>query len=180
MIAQGPPATPPDVQLINQSDDPLLKPFRWRSIGPAVMSGRVDDIEIVESNPSIIYLGYATGGALENQSTTAQPGPRSSTRIRVSSIGDIGLSQSNPDVIYVGTGEPNNRQSSSFGAGIYKSTDGGKKFEYVGLKETQSIAPDRRSSQGSEHRIRGRSRTPVWPESRNAASTRPPTAGRPG
>src|SRR6185503_8487059 len=44
-----------------------------------------------------------------------------------------------PDIIYVGTGEPNNRQSSSFGAGVYKSTDGGKAFVYVGLKETQSI-----------------------------------------
>ena len=58
----------------------------------------------------------------------------------VSSIGDIAIAPSNPDVIYVGTGEPNNRQSSSFGAGVYKSTDAGKTFEYVGLKETQSIA----------------------------------------
>ncbi len=71
--------------------------------------------------------------------TTARPGRRSSTSIPVSSIGDIALAPSNPDIIYVGTGEPNNRQSSSFGAGVYKSTDGGKEFVYVGLKETQSI-----------------------------------------
>src|SRR4030095_16198105 len=57
----------------------------------------------------------------------------------VSSIGDIALAPSNPDIIYVGTGEPNNRQSSSFGAGVYQSSDGGKEFVYVGLKETQSI-----------------------------------------
>src|SRR4029450_2724849 len=58
----------------------------------------------------------------------------------VSSIGDIAIAPSNPDVIYVGTGEPNNRQSSSFGGGRFKAVHGGKKFEYVGLKETQSIA----------------------------------------
>jgi photosystem II stability/assembly factor-like uncharacterized protein len=137
-IAQGPQAAPAAAPLINQSDDPLLKPFRWRSIGPAVMSGRVDDIEIVESNPSIIYLGYATGGLWKSVNNGTTWAPIFDT-YPVSSIGDIGISQSNPDIIYVGTGEPNNRQSSSFGAGVYKSTDGGKKFEYAGLKETQSI-----------------------------------------
>jgi len=133
-VAQGPQAPQP----INQSEDPLLQPFRWRSIGPAVMSGRVDDIAIVESNPSIIYLGYATGGVWKtvNNGTTWTP---IFDTYPVSSIGDIAVSQSNPDVVYVGTGEPNNRQSSSFGAGVFKSMDGGKSFEYVGLKETQSI-----------------------------------------
>jgi len=137
-IAQGPQTAAPAQPPINQSDDPLLKPFVWRSIGPAVMSGRVDDIEMVESNPSIIYLGYATGGIWKTINNGITWTPIFDTYV-VSSIGDIGISQSNPDVIYVGTGEPNNRQSSSFGAGIYKSVDGGRKFEYVGLKETQSI-----------------------------------------
>ncbi len=138
IIAQGPQAPPPAGPPINQSEDPLLKAFRFRSIGPAVMSGRVDDVEIVESNPSIIYLAYATGGVWKtvNNGTTWSA---IFDTYPVSSIGDIAVSQSNPDVIYVGTGEPNNRQSSSFGAGVYKSVDGGRKFEYVGLKETQSI-----------------------------------------
>ena len=82
-------------------------------------------------------------------STTAPRGRRSSTSYPVSSIGDIALAPSNPNIIYVGTGEPNNRQSSSFGAGVYKSTDGGKKFEYVGLKETQTIAQGGRPPEGS-------------------------------
>ena len=138
MIAQGPQAGAPAGPPINQSDDPLLKPFVWRSIGPAVMSGRVDDIEIVENNPSVIYVGYATGGLWKsvNNGITWTP---IFDAYPVSSIGDIGLSQSHPDILYIGTGEPNNRQSSSLGAGVYKSSDGGKKFEYVGLKETQSI-----------------------------------------
>ncbi len=139
LIAQGGqpqvPALPPPV---NQSDDPMLKPFVWRSIGPATMGGRLDDIAVVEKNPSTIYLGYATGGVwkTENNGITWTPIFDSQP---VTSIGSIQVSQSNPDIVYVGTGEPNNRQSSSFGAGVYKSSDAGKTFTYVGLKETQSI-----------------------------------------
>src|SRR5262245_37448725 len=55
-------ATPPPTPMINQSSDPLLKQFRFRNIGPASMGGRIHDIEVSESNPSVIYLGYATGG----------------------------------------------------------------------------------------------------------------------
>jgi photosystem II stability/assembly factor-like uncharacterized protein len=140
MLAQAPPqpaaALPPPV---NQSDDPILKPFVWRSIGPANMGGRVDDIAVVDSNPSIIYIGFATGG-LWKSTNNGTTWTSLFEKYPVSSIGDIAIAPSNPDVLYVGTGEPNNRQSSSFGAGVFKSTDAGKTFEYVGLKETQSIA----------------------------------------
>jgi len=133
--APAPPLPPP----INLSDDPSLRPFVWRSIGPANMGGRVDDIAVVDSNPSIIYVGFATGGIWKstNNGTTWTP---IFDQYPVSSIGDIAIAPSNPDIIYVGTGEANNRQSSSFGGGAYKSTDAGKTFEYVGLKDTQSIA----------------------------------------
>ena len=138
LVAQGPPQVPALTPPINQTDDPILKPFVWRSIGPANMGGRIDDLDIVESNPSIIYLGFATGGIWKstNNGTTWLP---IFDTYPVSSIGDIAIAPSNPDIIYVGTGEPNNRQSSSFGAGIYKSIDGGKSFEEMGLKDTQSI-----------------------------------------
>ena len=140
MLAEQPQAQEaPAPRPVNESDDPVLKRFVWRSIGPAVMGGRVDDIAVDESNPSTFYVGYATGGIWKtvNNGTTWTP---IFDDLPVSSIGDIELAPSNPNIIYVGTGEPNNRQSSSFGAGVYKSTDGGLKFEYVGLKETQSIA----------------------------------------
>jgi photosystem II stability/assembly factor-like uncharacterized protein len=140
-LAEQPQAqdTPPAPRPINESDDPLLKRFVWRSIGPAVMGGRIDDIAVDESNPSVMYVGYATGGIWKtvNNGTTWTP---IFDEYPVSSIGDLELAPSNPNIIYVGTGEANNRQSSSFGGGVYKSTDGGKKFEYVGLKGTQSIA----------------------------------------
>ena len=124
---------------INQSDDPLLKRFVWRSIGPVAMGGRIDDIAVLESDPSTFYIGYATGGIwkTENNGTTFTP---LFDEYPVSSIGDIAIAPSDKNILYVGTGEPNNRQSSSFGGGIYKSTDGGKTFAFLGLKETQTIA----------------------------------------
>ena len=139
LVAQGQPQPAPPLPTINQSDDPILKPFVWRSIGPANMGGRIDDIAVVEGNPSIIYMGFATGG-LWKSTNNGTTWTSLFDSYPVSSIGDIAIAPSNPDIIYVGTGEPNNRQSSSFGAGVYKSTDAGKRFEYIGLKETQTIA----------------------------------------
>ncbi|MGH9308952.1 MAG: VPS10 domain-containing protein, partial [Vicinamibacterales bacterium] len=141
LVVAGAPQDPaPDLPApINQSDDPLLKPFVWRSIGPANMGGRVDDIAVDETNPSTIYVGFATGGIWKTMNNGTTWTPIFDT-YPVSSIGDIGLAPSDPSVLYVGTGEANNRQSSSFGAGVYKSVDGGRQFEYMGLKETQTIA----------------------------------------
>ncbi|HXG54785.1 MAG TPA: hypothetical protein VNJ03_05350, partial [Vicinamibacterales bacterium] len=101
--------------------------------------GRIDDIAVDETKPSTFYIGLAGGGLWKttNNGTTWTP---IFDQYTVSSIGDIALAPSNPNVIYVGTGEPNNRQSSTLGGGVYKSTDGGGTFAYVGLKETQSIA----------------------------------------
>jgi photosystem II stability/assembly factor-like uncharacterized protein len=103
------------------------------------MGGRIDDIAVVETAPSTYYIGFATGGVwkTENNGTTFTP---IFDEQPVTSIGDIAIAPSNPAVIYVGTGEANNRQSASFGAGVYKSTDAGKTWKYMGLKETQSIA----------------------------------------
>jgi photosystem II stability/assembly factor-like uncharacterized protein len=125
--------------MINRSDDPLLSAFRFRSIGPASMGGRIDDIEAAPSDSSIIYIGYAVGGVWksENNGTTFEP---VFDTYSVASIGDIAIHPTNPNIVYVGTGEANNRQTSSFGDGIYKTTDGGKTFQHIGLKETQSIA----------------------------------------
>ena len=125
--------------MINQSSDGLLKSFRFRSIGPASMGGRIDDIAVAPTDPSTIYLGYAVGGVFksDNNGTTFTPvfDTYGST-----SIGDIAIHPTNPDILYVGTGEPNNRQTSSFGDGIYKTLDGGRTFTHMGLKDTQTIA----------------------------------------
>ena len=130
---------PRDTTMINRSTNPLLSSFRFRSIGPASMGGRVDDIAVVEKDPRIIYIGYAIGGVFKsvNAGTTFEPVFES---YGSASIGDLAMDPTNAEVVWVGTGEPNNRQTSSFGDGIYKSTDGGKTFTNVGLRETQTIA----------------------------------------
>src|SRR6476659_369571 len=130
---------PEPQRMINQSSDALLKPFRFRSIGPASMGGRIDDIAVSESDPSTIYIGYAVGGVFksDNNGTTFTPVFET---YGTASIGDIAIHPTNPNIVYVGTGEANNRQTSSFGDGIYKTTDGGKTFTNIGLKDTQTIA----------------------------------------
>jgi photosystem II stability/assembly factor-like uncharacterized protein len=115
-----------------------LKNLEFREIGPAVMGGRIDDFGVVESNPNIVYAGTASGGVWKttNNGTTWEP---VFDKEGVSTIGDIAIAPSDPAVVWVGTGEPNNRQSSSWGNGIYKSLDAGKSWQNMGLKATLHI-----------------------------------------
>src|SRR6185436_10887622 len=133
------PTPSPTPTPINWSTDPVLKRFVARSIGPASMGGRIDDITAVEQNPYIIYVGFATNGVWKstNNGTTFQP---IFDTYGTHSIGDIAIAPSDPNIVWVGTGEANNRQSSSFGDGIYKSTDAGKTFTKMGLEDSQPIA----------------------------------------
>jgi photosystem II stability/assembly factor-like uncharacterized protein len=125
--------------VVNQSRDALLSSFRLRSIGPASMGGRVDDVEVAPSDHRVIYVGFATGGVFKSTNAGTTFAPVFET-YGSASIGDIAIHPTNPDIIYVGTGEPNNRQTSSYGDGVYKTTDGGRHFTRIGLAETQTIA----------------------------------------
>jgi photosystem II stability/assembly factor-like uncharacterized protein len=110
----------------------------WRSIGPAIFGGRVDDIEAVADDPRTIFVGTASGGVFRslNNGTTWEAVFDAN---RALSIGDIAIAPSNRNVVWVGTGEANNRQSSTWGDGVYRSRDGGTSWQYMGLRETQSI-----------------------------------------
>jgi len=116
----------------------LTSDLQWRAIGPAITGGRVDDIAVDESHPDTIYIGAATGGVWKtvNGGATWKP---IFDQFGTTSIGDIAVSRSNPNVVWVGTGEANNRQSSSWGNGVYKSTDGGATWQHVGLSDTKHI-----------------------------------------
>src|SRR5262250_1663654 len=117
----GQPQTPPP----NQSSDPLLRGFEFRSIGPATMMGRVDDIAGAEKDPMTIYVGFATGG-LWKSIDGGNHWKSQFDNLANESIGAIGIAPSDPNIVYVGTGEANNRQSSSIGNGLWGTTDGGK------------------------------------------------------
>jgi photosystem II stability/assembly factor-like uncharacterized protein len=112
--------------------------LHFRSIGPAIMSGRVADLAVFDANPAIYYVGTAHGGVWKttNNGTTFTPLFQDQGLI---AIGDVTISQTNPDLLWVGTGESNNRQSTSWGGGIYKSTDGGRTFSMMGLPNSRHI-----------------------------------------
>lgn len=132
-------ATAQNGDAVNGTDHPLLRDFRWRSIGPTGQGGRVDDIAVHPATPYTWLVGMATGGLWKttNNGTTFRP---VFDEYGTHSIGDLAYAPSNPDVVYAGTGEANNRQSSSFGDGVYKSVDGGETWTHSGLRATQSIA----------------------------------------
>lgn len=115
-----------------------LKNLRWRAIGPSNMGGRIDDFAVIENNPHTFFVGTATGGVWKttNNGTTWEP---VFDETGSPSVGDITVAPSDPNILWVGTGEPNNRQSSSWGDGVYRSLDGGKTWQNMGLKDTKHI-----------------------------------------
>ncbi len=116
----------------------ILDGLKWRCIGPANMGGRIDDFAVIESDPHIIYAGTASGGVWKTTNNGVTWEPIFDDQ-NTSTIGDVTVAPSNPDIVWVGTGEPNNRQSSSWGDGVYKSTDGGKSWKNMGLQNTHHI-----------------------------------------
>ncbi len=122
----------------NESTDPMLRGYEFRSIGPAVMMGRVDDIQGTAKDPMLLYVGFATGG-LWKSTDGGNHWKSQFDNMENESIGAIGIAPSDPNIVYVGKGEANNRQSSSIGDGVWGTKDGGKTWNYLGLKETQSI-----------------------------------------
>ena len=112
--------------------------LQYREIGPALMGGRIADLAVVESKPQVFYIATGTGGVwkTENHGTSWTPLFDDQP---TSSIGDVTLDQSNPNLVWVGTGEPQNRQSSGWGNGVYKSTDAGNTWRHMGLDATKHI-----------------------------------------
>ena len=119
-------------------DMDIFKDMEARSIGPAGMSGRITAIDVVESNPDIIYAGAASGGLWRSTGGGYNWEPLFDDE-EVLGIGAIAINQANPDVIWVGTGEGNPRNSVSGGYGVYKSIDGGETWELMGLEKTRNI-----------------------------------------
>ncbi len=121
------------------STDDLLQGFRWRNIGPANQGGRITDIEALTDDYTQVWVASASGGVWHSDNA-GNSWTNIFDRYETASIGDIAVDQSNPSNIWVGTGEANNRNSVSWGNGVYKSTDGGENFTNVGLESTHQIA----------------------------------------
>lgn len=125
------------------SQNPQLKSstvagLKFRNIGPALFSGRVIDLAVNPNNYSEYYVAAASGGIWKttNSGTTWKP---IFDRYGSYSIGCITIDPNNPNVLWAGTGENNAQRSIAYGDGLYKSTNGGKTWKKVGLKNSEHI-----------------------------------------
>ncbi|MFM1969470.1 MAG: hypothetical protein RL152_847, partial [Bacteroidota bacterium] len=115
----------------------IFKDVSFRNIGPSIMSGRVDDLEVNPNDPTEFYIAYATGG-LWHTTNNGQSFTPIFDKEAVVGIGDIAVDWKN-NTIWLGTGEVNSSRSSYAGIGVYKSKDNGKNWEYLGLPESHHI-----------------------------------------
>ncbi len=112
--------------------------LRARSLGPAVMSGRIAAIDAVPGDPLVIYVGAASGGVW--RSRDAGLTWKAVFDEHSQSIGAIRVDPQVPDTVWVGTGETWTRNSTSVGTGLYRTTDGGDSWELMGLADSERIA----------------------------------------
>jgi len=111
--------------------------LRARGIGPAVMSGRISALDVVDSDPRIIYAGAASGGVWKSKNGGVNFRPVFDDHNQC--VGAIAVDQAHPDTVWVGTGEVWVRNSVSVGDGLYRTYDGGDNWERVGLENTERI-----------------------------------------
>ncbi|WP_461125652.1 hypothetical protein [Spirosoma aerophilum] len=116
----------------------VFKQMSVRSLGPAVMGGRITAIDAVVSNPEMIYVGSASGGVWKSENAGGTWKPVFDDQPTIN-IGSIAIQQSNPNVVWVGTGEGNPRNSVNMGGGIFKTIDGGLTWKSMGLEKTFNI-----------------------------------------
>jgi photosystem II stability/assembly factor-like uncharacterized protein len=119
-------------------DMTLLADLKARSIGPAVCSGRVGAVAGVPGDPTIAWVGAASGGVWKSTDGGVRFTPVFDDQ-DVTSIGAIAIDPRTPDVVWVGTGEGNPRNSASVGRGIYRTRDGGRTWQKLGLERTERI-----------------------------------------
>ncbi|MEJ8801489.1 WD40/YVTN/BNR-like repeat-containing protein [Pontibacter sp. H249] len=112
--------------------------LKLRNIGPTVMSGRISDLEISPKDPTVFYAAYASGGLWKTNNNGQSFEPLFDEQA-VMTIGDIAIDWNNNETIWIGTGESNSSRSSYSGVGVYKSTDGGKTWQHMGLDDTHHI-----------------------------------------
>jgi len=123
----------------NPHDAGLYQAMKWRCIGP-YRGGRVTAVAGVPGKPFIYYFGATGGGVWKTEDGGLNWQPISDGYFKTGSVGAIAVSEYDPNVIYVGMGESPIRGNVSHGDGVYKSTDGGRTWKQIGLKDTSQIS----------------------------------------
>lgn len=128
----------PEEEKLSVMNSGTFAGLAWRGIGPALTSGRISDLAVHPQKRHVYYVAVASGGVFktENNGTTFEPLFDSQGSY---SVGCVTLDPNNPFCVWVGTGENNSQRSVSYGDGVYRSMDGGKSWENMGLKESEHI-----------------------------------------
>jgi photosystem II stability/assembly factor-like uncharacterized protein len=120
------------------TDSPFFNGLRYRLVGPA-RGGRVTTVTGVPSQPKTFYMGVASGGLFRTTDSGATWTPITDGKIPLGSTGSIAVADSDPNVIYLGTGSDGVRSNVSTGRGVYKSTNAGETWQFVGLYNAGQI-----------------------------------------
>jgi hypothetical protein len=116
-----------------------IQALQWRNLGP-FNGGRGTSVVGHPTNPQVFYFGHSSGGLWKTEDAGAYWTEVGAGQFKYASVGAIALHEKNPDIMYVGMGEPQMRQSVSWGDGMYKTVDGGKTWKHIGLTEARQIA----------------------------------------
>jgi photosystem II stability/assembly factor-like uncharacterized protein len=122
-----------------QFDSKLFQELRWRNIGP-FRAGRTVAISGIPDQPNVFYMAPNNGGVWKTTDAGRTWTPIFDDQ-PTGSIGSLAIAPSNPDIIYVGSGEGLRRPDLSTGNGVYKSTDAGRTWQHLGLRDGQQIGP---------------------------------------
>ena len=116
-----------------------IQALEWRNIGP-YNGGRGTSVVGHPTNPQVFWFGHSSGGLWKTEDAGTYWFPIGEGQFRYASVGAIALHEKNPDIMYVGLGEPQMRQSVSWGDGMYKTVDGGETWQHIGLPEARQIS----------------------------------------
>ena len=116
-----------------------IKALEWRNIGP-FNGGRGTSVVGHPTDRNVFWFGHGSGGLWKTEDAGTYWMPVGDGQFRYASVGAIALHEKNPEIMYVGLGEPQMRQSVSWGDGIYKTVDGGKTWQHLGLDEARTIS----------------------------------------
>ena len=155
-----------------------IQALEWRNIGP-FNGGRGTSVVGHPTDRHVFYFGHGSGGLWKTEDAGTYWIPVGEGQFSYASVGAIALYEKNPDIMYVGLGEPQMRQSVSWGDGMYKTVDGGETWAHIGLEDSLQISrvlihPD------NPDVVYVASMGHAFGPTRSGASFEPGTAARPG
>lgn len=126
-------------QHVDMRENSPFHALRWKPIGPRMQGGRIEAIAVPENDTSTMYVGVGSGSLWKTVNNGLSWFPIFEQQ-SAGAIGDVAVSRSNPKTVWVGTGEVLLARSALPGMGVFKSTDAGRTWTNMGLKDTQHIA----------------------------------------